>query len=59
MLEYNKYMGFPGGSVARNPPADTGDRFDSWSGKSPHAAEPKLLSLHSRAQAPQQENPLQ
>ena len=59
MLEYNKYMGFPGGSVARNPPADTGDGFDSWSRKSPYAAEPQLLSLHSRAQALQQENPLQ
>ena len=25
MLEYNKYMGFPGGSVVRNPPANTRD----------------------------------
>ena len=31
--------GFPGGSVAKNPPVSAGDRLDPWSGKIPHAVE--------------------
>ena len=33
-------MGFPGGAVVKNPPANAGDiGFEPWSGKIPHAAE--------------------
>ena len=28
-------IGFPGGSVVKNLPASSGDRFDSWIGKIP------------------------
>ena len=31
--------GFPGGPVVKNLPASTGERFDPWSGKIPHATE--------------------
>ena len=27
-------LGFPDGSVAKNPPANAGDGFDPWSGRS-------------------------
>ena len=30
---YMSILGFPGGSVAKNPPANAGDRFDPWSRK--------------------------
>ena len=30
-------LGFPGGSVVKNP-SSAGDRFDLWSGKIPHAS---------------------
>ena len=51
-------MGFPGGSVVKNPPASAGDtasipglgRSHIPQGNSPHA---QLLSLCSRAQEPQ------
>ena len=36
-----------------------GHRLDPWSWKIPHAAELQLLSLRSRAHAPQQEKPPQ
>ena len=29
------YTGFPGGSVLKNPPANAGDGFNPWVGKSP------------------------
>ena len=33
-------LGFPGGTVVKNPPANSrGHRFKPWSGKIPHAAE--------------------
>ena len=33
-------VGFPGGAVVKNPPANAGEHgFDPWSGKIPHAAE--------------------
>ena len=35
----NKAWGFPGGSVAKNQPANVEDRFDPWSGKTPYATE--------------------
>ena len=28
LQEHTKYVGFPGGSVVRNPPANAGNRFD-------------------------------
>ena len=31
--------GFPGGSVVKNLPANSGDGFDPWSGKNAHATE--------------------
>ena len=36
-LDQEKYRGFPGGSVAKNPPANEGHRFDLRSRKTPHA----------------------
>ena len=34
------YRDFPGGTVVKNPPANTGDiGFEPWSGKIPHSAE--------------------
>ena len=44
-------VGFPGGAVVENLPANSGDTgFEPWSGRVPHAAEqlarePRLLSL--------------
>jgi len=32
-------LGFPGGSVVKNPPANAGDSFNPWSRKIPHAIE--------------------
>ena len=32
---YYVSMGFPGGSVVKNPPANAGDTFDTWVGKIP------------------------
>ena len=34
-LPVNLTQGFPGGSVVKNLPASSGDRFDSWMGKIP------------------------
>ena len=36
----DRLLGFPGGAVVKNPPANAGDMgSDPWSGKIPHAAE--------------------
>ena len=35
----NKSMGFPGGAVVKNLPANAGDGFKPWPGKIPNAAE--------------------
>ena len=52
-------MGFPGGAVGKNPPANVGD-IDSSPGpgrfhmpRSNKACAPQLLSLRSRARKPQ------
>ena len=47
-------LGFPGGSVVENPPANAGDEFNPWSGKIPQAEGQislctQLVSLCSRA----------
>ena len=52
-------MGFPGGAVVRNPPANAGDTGlipgpgRSHMSRSNKACVPQLLSLHSRAHEPQ------
>ena len=52
-------MGFPGGSVVKNPPANAGDTGSSpgpgrsHMPRSNEAHAPQLLSLHSRACEPQ------
>ena len=55
----NKILGFPGGAVVKNPPANSGDTGSSpgpgrshmpWSSK---ACAPQLLGLRSRAQESQ------
>ena len=52
-------MGFPGGTVVKNPPANAGDKGSSLGPGSSHmpwsseARAPQLLSLHSRAREPQ------
>ena len=72
---YAPSVGFPGGSVVKNLPANAGDTFDPWSGKILQASEQLgpcatttkpvlwrlqlLKSLSSGARAPQQEKPLQ
>ena len=56
-------QGFPGGSVVKNPPAKAGDMGSiprpggSHMPQSNQAHTPQLLSLCSRAHAPQQEKP--
>ena len=56
-------QGFPGGSVVKNPPANAGDMGSipgpggSHMPQSNQAHTPQLLSLCSRAHAPQQEKP--
>ena len=48
---YPKLVGFPGGAVVKNPPANAkGHRFEPWSGKIPHAAE--QLSPYATATEP-------
>ena len=39
ILRYMKKIkqGFPGDSGLKNPAANTGDKFDPWSGRIPHA----------------------
>ena len=39
LIKKSIVKGFPGGSMVKNPWATTGDRFDPWSRKIPHAAE--------------------
>ena len=64
---HKKYMGqgFPGGAVVKNPPANAGDTGSSpglgrsYMPRSNKAREPQLLSLRSRARAPQQAKPPQ
>ena len=52
-------MGFPGGTVVKNPPAKAGDTGSSpglgrsHMPRSNKARVPQLLSLHSRAREPQ------
>ena len=52
-------MGFPGGAVVKNPPANAGDTGSSpglgrsHMPRSNWARAPQLLSLHSRAHEPQ------
>lgn len=48
-----KKSGFPGGSVMRSLPANSGDSFDPWSGKIPSAV--GQLSPWSRTREPQPE----
>ena len=54
-----QYMGFPGGTVVKNPPANAGDTGSSPGPGRSHvprsneAHAPQLLSLRSRARAPQ------
>ena len=56
---------FPSGAVVKNPPANAGDTGSrpgpgrSHMPRSDYVPEPQLLSLRSRAHAPQQEKPLQ
>ena len=58
-------FGFPGGAVVKNPPANAGDTGSSPGPGRSHmprnnwACAPQLLSLRSRARAPQQEKPPQ
>ncbi|KAJ8792258.1 hypothetical protein J1605_019950 [Eschrichtius robustus] len=60
-----KIPGFPGGAVVKNPPANAGDTGlspglgRSHVLRSNEAHAPQLLSLRSRARAPQQEKPPQ
>ena len=55
MLQVINLSGFPGGSVANNPPANVGDAYlnPGWGGshmpRSTWATAPRLLSLCSRA----------
>ena len=62
-FEKSKYLGLPGGAVVENPPANAGDTGSSAGlGRShmPQSSwgrEPQLLSLRSRARAPQRERP--
>ena len=52
-------LGFPGGAVVKNPPANAGDMGSSpglgrsHMPRSNQAGAPQLLSLHSRAREPQ------
>ena len=46
----NLILGFSGGSVVKNLPANAEARFDPWSGKIPHAVE--QLSLCTTATEP-------
>ena len=40
MLFRSAELGFPGGTVVKDPPANAGEHgFEPWSGKIPHAAE--------------------
>ena len=61
----NLILGFPGGSVVKNPPANAGDlgsipyRGRSHKLQNIKAPVPQLLSLCSRACSLQQEKPLQ
>ena len=61
----NGSVGFPGGAAVKNLPASAGDTGSSpgpgWSHmpRSNWACAPQLLSLRSRARAPQQEKPPQ
>ena len=54
-----KSLGFPGGAVVKNPPANAGDKGSSPGPGSSHmprsneARAPQLLNLRSRAQKPQ------
>ena len=56
-------MGFRGGAVVKNPPANAGDKGSSPGPGSSHmprsnkARVPQLLSLHSRAREPQLREP--
>ena len=38
-MQLENHQGFPSGAVVDNLPANAGDKFSSWSGKIPHAAE--------------------
>ena len=38
-MQLENHQGFPSGAVVDNPPANAGNKFSSWSGKIPHAAE--------------------
>ena len=55
----NSFPSFPGGPVAKNPPANAGDMGSSLGlgrshmPQSNHAHAPQLLSLHSTAYVPQ------
>ena len=58
-------MGVPGGAVVKSPPANAGDTGSSpgpgrsHTPRSNQARAPQLLSLRSRARAPQQKKPQQ
>ena len=58
-LKKKKVLGFPGGAVVNNPPANAGDEGSSPGPGSSHmprsneARAPQLLSLCSRARKPQ------
>ena len=41
MLQYSR--GFPGGAVVKNLPANAGDMFNPWSGRSPGGVNGNLL----------------
>ena len=47
---YKSHLGFPRGSVVKNPPASAGDGFDPWSGSIPRA--PEHLGPCTAATAP-------
>ena len=58
LFKFTLAMGFPGGAVVKNPPANARDTGSSPGPRRPHmprsnsAHEPQLLSLHSRAHEP-------
>ena len=62
-MHKNWYLGFPGGAVVKNPPANAGDKGstpDPGSSHTPRSNEapaPQLLSLRSRAREPQLRKP--